>query len=170
MVYRVRNHSNVTRLVGGDSLQAWPIDSIYISFSSANPASKLGGVWTAFGTGRMLIGVDPADTAMDAPGDTDGAKTVVLSSANLPPHLHSINHSHGNGTVAIRYVLNTTTTGSAVRVLDVGGVTGATGGTSTTANITVPSFSGNSGAGPGASSPVSIMPPYIAVYMWRRTG
>lgn len=170
----------------GDALSHWPVDSVYISFANVNPATYFGGTWVSVGSGKMLIGVDPADTTMDAAGETGGSKTKVISSANLPPHAHTINHDHadatstGSGhthTFGINYLATTTTSGTALRVTDVGNQTGGTGtGATVTTSTTgsghthnIPSYSGNSGNGPGTSTPMDIMPPFMAVYMWRRT-
>lgn len=134
----------------------WPIDSVYISFSSANPGPLLGGTWVSAGSGRMLIGVDPADASMDAAGDTGGSKTHQIVSANLPPHAHTINHGH---TMRGRPQVGTALS-----------VTAQAGGSSTIVDMTaVDDFSGNSGNGPGSSTAVNHMNPYLAVYMWRRT-
>lgn len=163
----------------GSALSHWPVDSVYISFVNTNPAAMFGGTWVSVGSGRMLIGVDSADAAMDAAGDTGGDKTVTLGVANLPPHTHSINHDHSNATTNNAGGHDHTIT----RKLDVGSgtgvrrgatasdtddaVTGNAGSHSHTVNI--PSYSGNSGSGSGTSTPVNNLPPYLAVYMWRRT-
>jgi len=152
----------------GSALSHWPVDSVYISYSSANPAALFGGTWVAIGTGRMLIGVDPADATMDVAGDTGGAKTHTIAAANLPPHAHTINHDHGNGTVNVQYGTTTQTGGTATRVTDVANTTGGTG-TSVTAQISLPAYNGNSGNGPGTSTAINHLPPFLAVYMWRRT-
>lgn len=170
----------------GGVLAQWPIDSVYISFANTNPATLFGGTWVSIGAGRMLIGVDSTDTAMDAAGETGGSKTVTLAEANLPPHTHTINHDHADATTTgsghthtfgLEHLATTTTSGTALRVTDIDNQTGGTGtnATATTSSTgsghthNIPSYSGSSGAGAGASTPVNNLPPYLAVYMWRRT-
>jgi microcystin-dependent protein len=49
--------------------------------------------------GKVPVGIDPADTELDAVGELRGAKTVVLVTANLPAHAHGLNgHNHGGAT------------------------------------------------------------------------
>lgn len=159
MVYQEKKRG-VTRLIGQaptSPLIAWPVNAVYISFSSANPSTLFGGTWTAIGTGQMLIGVDPSDTAMDAAGDTGGAKTTTLTTANLPPHTHTITHDHNArfsdaAGASITHVPKGTQTESAVANNPI-------------QNTNTP----DSGNGPGSSTPFTNLPPYVAVYMWRRT-
>lgn len=132
----------VTRLTGS-ALQAWPVDSVYISFVNTNPASLFGGTWSAIGVGRMLVGVDAGDATMDAPGDTGGSKTTSLAVGNLPAHKHT---------------------------LDVGGASPGTANavvqrSSGTVQATISTPVGDTGSGTAFSN----LPPYLAVYMWRRT-
>lgn len=55
--------------------QAFPVGAIYISTSSANPATALGyGTWSAFGTGRVLVGIDTSDPDFDTVEETGGSK------------------------------------------------------------------------------------------------
>lgn len=57
-----------------------PVGFVFTSMVNTDPATLLGyGTWTAIGTGRVLVGVDPADSAIDAPGKTTGAKTVAAA-------------------------------------------------------------------------------------------
>lgn len=68
------------QLTGGGSTslhihEAFPIGSIYISVSSTNPATTLGyGTWTAFATGRVLVGLDLSDPDFDTVEKTGGSK------------------------------------------------------------------------------------------------
>lgn len=177
MVYREVKERGITRLTGS-ALLAWPINSVYISFASTNPAGLFGGTWTAIGTGRMLIGVDPTDATMDAAGDTGGSKTHTLSKGNIPPH------EHGPGGLV------TASNGNHAHPVDVSDGTGSRPGqmprgTITNVGTADPSASavkgegahthnitGNTGDGAGdglGTGAVNHMPPYLAVYMWRRT-
>lgn len=69
--------------------QAFPIGGIFISVVSTNPATLLGyGTWTAFGAGKVLVGLDSGDTDFDTVEETGGAKTHTLTVAEMPSHSH----------------------------------------------------------------------------------
>ena len=157
----------------------YPIGSIYTNAAvSTNPATLLGfGTWTAFGAGRVLVGVDAGDAAFDTLGETGGSKD-----ATLPSHDHSFSGNTGSAG-AHRHGLNANTGGS-IAVL--GGATSKVAGISgsPTAQDYVTNYSGtnimdeqgnhnHSFSGTTASSGTSAtnanLQPYITVYMWRRT-
>lgn len=97
---------------------AYPVGSIYTSVVSTNPSTLFGfGTWTAFATGRCLVGIDSGQTEFDTVEETGGAKTHTLSIAEMPAHTHSsIDFSGGPNNLAGGAGLNTS------------GVTGSTGG------------------------------------------
>lgn len=75
---------------------AWPVGSVFLSVVSTNPATLLGfGTWSAFAAGRVLIGIDSGDTDFDVVEETGGAKTVALTSAEMPVHTH-VQDAHGH--------------------------------------------------------------------------
>jgi len=54
----------------------YPVGSIYISIIPTNPEILFGlGTWVAFGTGRVLVGIDTGDADFDTVEETGGAKT-----------------------------------------------------------------------------------------------
>lgn len=66
------------------------------SFSSTTYpalAALLGGTTLPNLKGKVVVGIDGADLDFDVLGDTGGAKTVALSTAELASHGHS--HTHG---------------------------------------------------------------------------
>ena len=80
---------------GGVSLEdVYPVGSIYISVVATNPGTVFGmGTWVAFGTGRVLVGIDAGDPNFDVVEETGGAKTVASSAqtfagAALASHQH----------------------------------------------------------------------------------
>lgn len=143
--------------VGSRAIDAWPVSSVYIGLTPTNPSTLLGGgTWVAFGTGRTLVGVDPAQAEFDAVEETGGVKNVTLTVAQIPAHDHSIAHDHpasagGSGT-----------TGSGT--FEKGGITGAVSNNNLV-QAPVPSQSGSAGGG-GAHTNLQ---PYITVYFWKRT-
>ena len=84
------------------SLMAYPIGSIHMSTSSANPASFFGGTWERWGNGRVPVGVDTSQTEFDTVNETGGAKTHILTAAQMPQHTHTgAAHTHTvSGTAA----------------------------------------------------------------------
>jgi hypothetical protein len=140
----------VLNLTGGDKglrlhmLETiYPVGSIYINAGVAtNPGTLLGfGTWSAFGTGRTIIGVDSSDTDFDAVRETGGTKTHTLTVAEIPAHTHSITVYNESGSPD-----------------------GYVGGDSSSTEIGTPAS--NSTGGGGAHT---IVQPYITAYMWRRT-
>ena len=125
------------------TLQAvYPVGSIYINAAVAtNPGTLLGfGTWAAFGSGRVIVGLNAGDSDFDTVQETGGAKTHTLSTAELPSHTHTTTFIEGgSGTSGV------STDGSYSQTTP---NTGATGGG-------------------GAHNNVQ---PYIVAYMWRRTG
>ena len=127
----------------------YPVGSIYINATnSTNPGTLLGfGTWTAFGAGRVPVGIDSSDTDFDTAEETGGSKTHTLTTNELPSHTHthtvqtgrSFSSSIGNAPV-VQGSDNTVLSSSAV-------TTSSTGGGAAHNNLQ----------------------PYIVVYMWKRT-
>lgn len=117
----------------------YPVGSIYLSVESTSPASLFGGTWTRL-KDRFLLGAGSSYSN----GDTGGSKTVTLTEAQIPAHTHGLKQT----TVTV----------------------GSTGGVK---DITVPYTSGSSSESyiksTGSGSSHTNMPPYLVVYMWKRT-
>lgn len=131
-----------------DLLQlVYPVGSIYISASNVSPQTFLGGTWQQI-QGRFLLAADDAYTA----GSTGGEATHTLTQAELPSYALPV--TNGNNIVFSRN----------------GASEGAFAETSATGwglpNWTAVNISVQSG---GGNQPHNNMPPYLAVYMWRRT-
>ncbi len=181
---------------------AWPVGSVFISVVSANPATLLGfGTWSAFATGRVLIGVDSGDASMDTAEETGGSKTHSHAVGTIAAgdhaahthgystvlnHTHTVNitdpgHTHGgrginSGTAGLAGHQgasannNNNTTTSATQ-------SATTGITATTDNPAGGSASGTTGnpsatlthSMSGTTATANGLPPFIAVYMWKRT-
>lgn len=124
--------------------EAFPVGSVFIAVVSTNPGTLLGyGTWSAFGAGRVLVGLDSGDVDFDAAEETGGAKTVTLTQAQMPAHVHGELAPTGASGGALRFAVDTNASGSVAAGLN----TASTGGG-------------------GAHSNVQ---PYIVCYFWKRT-
>jgi hypothetical protein len=131
--------------------KAYPIGSVYINASNAtNPASLLGfGTWSAFGAGKVMVGLDAGDTEFDTIGETGGAKT----------HKHDMSSGQADfsseGTTG--YVRRSSTSFTANRKFTISG--DATDSTTRTVSTQIE----------GNTDTISNLQPYIVVYFWKRT-
>lgn len=170
----------------GDISGAWPVGSVFISVVDTNPATLLGfGTWAAFGSGRVLVGRSSEDADFDTAEETGGAKTQTPSAhagaavADHAAHTHAVT---SNVAVADHAAKNT----------DAAGV-GATQRGSTSSTLTLKAHvhnisayahavtnnqvtSGNPSAAlthdvtqPSNHDAISVVQPYVVVYMWKRT-
>ena len=119
----------------------YPVGSIYLSVNSVNPSELFGGTWTAWGTGRVPVGVDTSQTEFNAVEKSGGGKTHTLTVNEIPPHNHNID---------IFWEAGGPTTGGA-RYID---------GNKYGSRITSMA---------GGGQPHNNLQPYITCYMWKRT-
>jgi microcystin-dependent protein len=125
----------------------YPVGSIYLSVSSTSPASLFGGTWEQL-RNRFLLGASNENAA----GSTGGEASSTLSTENLPAHTHTMAtgaaQPEGVGAPQSIYtaIVDKYTTASGHWYNQV------RSGTNENAN--------------GES--FSNMPPYLAVYMWKR--
>ena len=142
----------------------YPVGSIYMSVKATNPGTLFGGTWVAI-AGKFLIGVGThTDTNGDkrtlSAGQIGGEYGHVLSIDEMAEHNHSI-HVAGtrldvNGDNNFRVQVYTPTSGGDFWNL---GLARSPQG-SHDAAITAT----------GNSKKHNNIPPYLAVYMWQRTG
>ena len=121
----------------------YPVGSIYMSVNNNSPANFLGGTWESIG-GRFLLGADDTYKA----GATGGEAKHKLTIAEMPKHNHGQNaamqdSSNYSGSMNVDYDSWT----SQGRAIWQGCYTNNTGGDEAHNN----------------------MPPYLSVYMWKRT-
>lgn len=129
----------------------YPVGSIYISTSSTSPATFIGGTWQRI-TGRFLLaatdsgGTGGNSSSSQKAGYTGGEATHTLTEAEMPKHRHYAGKN--SSAEAAGYGL-TATAAFQNRVLVSG--------------------EGNWGSYTGSGSAHNNMPPYLSVYMWKRT-
>tara|TARA_R110002167_G_scaffold1007_5_gene4445 strand:+ start:5671 stop:6369 length:699 start_codon:yes stop_codon:yes gene_type:complete len=87
------NYSSVVETL----LQAlYPVGTIYTNATDGtNPATLVGfGTWSAFGTGRVMVGLDSGNTLMDAAEETGGSADAVVVSHTHTATVTDPGHSH----------------------------------------------------------------------------
>ena len=132
-------------------LQAiFPVGSIYTNVSnSTNPATTLGfGTWERV-QGQFIIGA----SATIAAGSTGGEATHTLTADEMPSHAHKGLYWSGDSTHGTPINLNSGTGNVHLTSSWTGGSSGS------------PIYTGFAGTNAAHNN----MPPYLAVYMWRRT-
>lgn len=149
----------------------YPIGSIYISVNSANPGGTSGvfpgTTWAEFGKGRMLIGVDSSDSNMNTAEETGGEKTHTLTENELPVitrnsvfrNFHASTTGSTYGTMSQTGTDGTVDTNYSVDFVHI--VFSQSYSTNQTATRYTMTF--------GDGQAHNNLPPYIAVYMWKRT-
>lgn len=149
----------------------YPVGSIYLNASnSTNPASLLGfGIWAAFGAGRMPVGFNAADPLFDTAEETGGSKDATLVSHTHTGTTNGVgNHSHS--LIQGREFSPTFGSNEGVGIgnypLETGRGASEWANTTQGAGAHSHSFTTDS---TGSSATNANLPPYITVYMWKRT-
>ena len=134
--------------VGGKSLldMVYPVGSIYLSVSGTDPQTLFGGTWARLEDVFLL-----AAGAKHAAGSTGGEESHILTEPEIAPHKHAM--AYGPESSA-------SSTGFAYGIA-AGSATNSAGGRGYASNL------GTFSAGGG--QPHNNMPPYLAVYTWKRT-
>lgn len=119
-----------------------PVGSIFITTDPTNPETYFTGTaWELWGSGRMLLGIDPESEDLKDAEIIGGKSEITLTTDQMPAH------THRTGEVGMaRFTL---TPGQNPVVLCNGENQTDTGTT-------------------GRGQPVNIMPPFITAYLWKR--
>lgn len=123
----------------------YPVGSIYMSVNSTNPKNLFGGTWEQI-QGKFLFGMNSSYPA----GSTGGEITHKLTSAEMPTHAHYMASGNGGGDGtwtpdAGLYLVNSVTDDKTTWWAQIG--------------------MNNA----GGSEAHNNMPPYLSVYIWKRT-
>ena len=125
---------------GGLSISdIYPVGSIYMSVNNTNPSTLFGGTWEQL-KDRFLLGAGDTYTA----GDTGGEATHTLTIDEMPSHNHKLLSNTPQGTSDVISLLSVYS------------------GSDDNASLKISSYVGGSQAH-------NNMPPYLTVYMWKRT-
>lgn len=156
--------------------KVYPVGSIYLSVNNVNPSTFIGGTWELI-KDRFLLGAGNSYSG----GATGGSATHTLTENEMPSHTH-IQNSHGH---------DGSSTHGNVAGIPAGGNYSTSGvfGTSTVTDSSVNTWGSSNGKrvniqfaySPSVNDTTAInqntgggqahnnMPPYLAVYMWKRT-
>lgn len=136
--------------------RVYPVNSIYIAYSEINPAEIFGfGTWELM-PDRFLVGAGKRYTL----GGQSGTTSVVLTHKQLPAQ-------------SGRIILHGSDTGTPIHGV-AGSFTGTLAGEGTvyggtTSRNGAPSYRSIDWSNGGEGAAHNNMPPYTAVYFWRRT-
>ena len=108
------------------------------------------GTWEAYGSGRVTVAIDAAQTEFDTIGETDGTKTHTLTTSEMPAHTHDVQ-------VTERVTGDDAAGGSRVLTAD---------RNITTATLDITGMTAKTTGGGGSHNNLQ---PYIVVYRYRRT-
>ena len=116
-----------------------PVGYIYISTSDVSPAYLFGGTWERI-LQRFLLGADGGDT-WSTGGVTGGSRTVTLENKHMPkyPEVWTPNGGYYGSSIGVKN------------------------------SISPGTYWGFHSAYLGNGEEHENMPPYLAVYMWKRT-
>jgi hypothetical protein len=148
----------VTAAIAAAKEALYPVGSIYVNAGvSTNPGTLLGfGTWTAFGAGKVMVGLNGSDSLFDTLEETGGSKDAIVVShthtatVTDPGHVHSVTYGSASNTSSVypsrlsNGSLSDANTNSATTGISVSNST--TGSSGTNANLQ----------------------PYITVAMWKR--
>lgn len=142
--FSLSGHQHSTSDITDFLNKVYPVGSVYMTVSSDHPATTFGaGTWVAL-TARFLIGANTTTYPVNATG---GVSEVTLTESQMPSHNHLYNGKVGDatafGTPSLIYLQKSV--GSSF--------------------VEVSESYHNKGGG----QPHTNIPPYLAVYMWKRT-
>ena len=121
----------------------YPIGSIYMSVNGTSPATLFGGTWEAI-QGKFLLG---AYGNTYKAGSTGGEATHTLTTSEMPSHNHAVYYPNAGAD-------------------DHSAPGNYPDGPSDSTYYAVGSYTSREGGGKAHNN----MPPYLAVYIWKRTG
>ena len=174
MPYSSMSNAIVTMMGDGDNghsikelLDAvYPVGSLYMSVNSAEPSILFGGTWERL-KDRFLLAAGDSYAA----GATGGEAAHTLTVNEMPNHGHAVHVWDNAGTTGNAYYYSGTTKKTHTGARLYNGTASswvASGSTASAAQEGRGDVSGGTEL-VGGSAAHNNMPPYLAVYMWKRT-
>lgn len=178
------NHvsSEVTDLIN----TIYPVGSIYMSVISTSPQILFGGTWEQIKDTFLLASGDTYASDGDVATAQHGSATVSLTQSEMPRHTHTQNsHSHKPATTYLKFITSkeniaingtaralTSQSSSGIHYVYSSDGTKGINEDSTTQSVTATNkYAGgtNTTEATQNGSAHENMPPYMAVYCWKRT-
>lgn len=175
----------VDKIASSILAKAYPIGSLYFTTNATNPKNILGfGTWTAWGQGKVPIGVNSSNSNFNSPEKTGGQEQITLTEEQMPKHKHyplkksesaagsdratkgtDFSENATDNSEAWSFQVATHIDGTTKRVRK-----GSSSNEYIIANEDIGSLWTDVSTGyAGESKSFSIMQPYITCYMWKRT-
>lgn len=189
-------HGHTTSDISDWLNKVYPVGSIYMSVSDVNPSTLFGGTWAQL-TNTFLYASTTADADATTAPNGQGEATHSLTASEMPRHTHTQNahnhtqssHSHGAASYKFFESDNVRRTGTRAYTSNVDSgpkylyhntsdsyaLNANTKGATPTINDKVATnrYTGGDSTGDPQSASNGIahnnMPPYMKVYMWKRT-
>ncbi|MFQ9922114.1 MAG: phage baseplate protein [Beduini sp.] len=144
-----------TTSINGDKIltlnKAFPVNSIYLTYTNINPGTFLGGTWSLIGQNRYIVGAGSSYSG-GATGGSSSTGGTALTVAQIPNHDHVLSMATMNK-VDGSFGFSNASRGYADRAVAIWD----------TSSISTRNTGG------GAQHYHSFTPNYIALYIWRRT-
>lgn len=165
----------------------YPVGSIYMSVNNVSPANLFGGTWESI-QDRFLLAAGTSYSAGSTGGSADASlpahtHTVSGTAASAGAHTHTVSgtaasngaHTHsmkeiwsdGSGKESA-YTMQSSRTRTTRSTASAGAHTHSVSGTAASNGAHTHSVSGTA-ASAGVAAAGKNMPPYLTVYMWKRT-
>lgn len=137
----------------------YPVGSIYMNVNSTNPGTLFGGTWEQI-QGRFLLGMSSGYPA----GSQGGEAKHTLTTSEIPFHTHELGQD-GNTSMVLptQYAVDDSSKSRYVTTLE-GGNSGYFKSSVTWGGAIV-----TRGQNSPYGQPHNNMPPYLSVYIWKRT-
>lgn len=74
----------------------YPVGSIYMSTQNTNPSTLFGGEWSAWGQGRVPVGIDTMNSKFNTVEKVGGEENHTLTLSEIAEHTHSFSATSGN--------------------------------------------------------------------------
>lgn len=141
----------------------YPVGSIYMSVNNVNPSTILGGTWARIKDKFLLAAGDTysagggggAASQSYTPAGTVGNHTLTTN--EIPAHYHQIRYQNSSGSSGAGYSWGGSKMSWSAATESSTGMKGAGGGGAHNHGFT------------GTAATINTMPPYLTVYMWKRT-
>lgn len=122
-------------------IDSYPVNSIYMSTSSSNPSTYMGGgTWVRWGKGRVPVSVDEADSDFNTVEKTGGVDAVTLTAAQTGIPIANMVQKYPGGNQYFNVSSDTDPNNRAILV----------------------------GPAPASQAHTNLQP-YITCYIWKRT-